>query len=100
MEAVMTTRAISEIDRDITANARKLLRLHPIKHRDSARDWQAAWDLEPELMQRDRGLYLERGMAQLERDQRAYAAVKQALLRQPRGKKCPTCKRPGWREAA
>lgn len=96
----MTTRTTSAIDKDIDANRRELLRRHPIKHQVSAADWQAAWDLEPELRQRDKALFLERGMVQMERDQRAADAWKVQRIRQPRGKKCPTCKRPGWREAA
>lgn len=37
--------------------------------------WGRAWDAEPEMHERERALYLERGNAQAERDQKAYYAA-------------------------
>ena len=69
------TRTIAAIDKDITANMRKLRRRHPIKNPMDAGQWQAARDAHPDLDARDHKLYRERGFAQQERDQKAYDAA-------------------------
>jgi len=68
-------RTIAEIDTDITANMRELRRRHPIKNPLNAAHWQAARDAHPDLDARDHALYLERGLAQQEQDQRSYDAA-------------------------
>lgn len=88
------TRQISEIDRDITTIHKELRRLEKIKPFDAA-SWQAAWDKHPDLWERERALYRERGAAQKVRDDAAYrlamAGKRSAAARRTRMKKCPTC---------
>lgn len=84
-------RSIPAIDKDIAANKRELLRRERI-NRLSAASWQAAWDKHPELWQRSRDLYLERGEAQLERDKREHAAAMRAARSvRVNTKRCSAC---------
>jgi hypothetical protein len=71
-------RTIQAIDKDITANRRELRRLHPIADPYSAACWQAARDAYPDLDARDHALYLERGLAQQERDEMEWQALLKA----------------------
>lgn len=66
----MTTalRTIPTIDRAINANRRALLARHSVPDQLSAADWQAAWDACPDLHAKDQALWMERGNAQVVRD--------------------------------
>lgn len=83
-------RQIAEIDRDINATTRQLRHLERVNVM-SAESWQNAWDKHPDLENRFRALYLERGLAQRERDEKAHKMVMREQ-RARRYKKCPTCK--------
>jgi hypothetical protein len=65
-------RSIAEIDKDITAIQRRVRRLHVVDNL-STESWQAAWDREPALAERERELFRERGAAQKIRDERNHA---------------------------
>lgn len=88
----MTSPAIRAIDKQIDANRAALLKtvgIAPI----GAEGWQKAWEAHPNLHHRNRDLFRQRGIAQLERDRKAseQAACERraALIKPP--KKCPTC---------
>ena len=55
--------------------------------------YQAAYDAEPELKHILDALWLERGWAQKDRDEKAYKAAMSQRVRNPRAKRCPTRKR-------
>ena len=62
---------IRQIDQQIDANHRVICSrrsLRPI----TAADWQAAWDTNPDLREREDELYRQRGLAQRERDEADY----------------------------
>jgi hypothetical protein len=83
-------RTVTQIDKDITANHRHLRRLERIKPM-SAASWQAAWDKHPDLWERERALYLERGLAQKARDETAAKVTRRRASRPIKYKQCPTC---------
>lgn len=89
------SRPIPTIDRDINAVRDELLRRRRVPNEMSARDWQSAWDQEPELRAREDALFSERGIAQLERAERETAMARARSARPTRAKACPTCKRRG-----
>lgn len=77
--------AIEQIDRKIDANRRALMaRLH-CNPECSARAWQNAWDRCPDFQKRDKELYLQRGLAQQERDAEVNAVWKKMQRRAKRG---------------
>lgn len=88
-------RSIPAIDRDITGIRRELVRRVGRFNQYSAAEWQAAWDQCPDLRQRETSLYLERGLAQQERDKREHDRAMSAAraARIPKRKRCPTCGR-------
>lgn len=61
-------RIIAAIDAAIDANRAELLRRHKVPNRHDARSWQDAWNAAPDLQERERALFRERGIAQLLRD--------------------------------
>jgi len=88
-------RSISQIDKDIFANRRTLMRRQSVPNQFSSADWQRAWDAEPALKAEDDALWRERGEAQLERDRKAHEAAMKAVRasRVPASKprRCPSC---------
>ena len=67
-------RSIPEIDVEIDANRAELRQREPEAFRGRPLDclrWQIAWDRHPDLRERDRALFRERGRAQLIRDGRS-----------------------------
>lgn len=70
MIPLWVARTISEIDRDIDANRvafqDRVIGVRAVFR--SAAWWQAAWDAHPDLWNRDKELFRERGIAQHLRD--------------------------------
>lgn len=87
-------RTIGQIDADITSLRKVLIRQRPIRDTTSAAHWQRAWDAEPQLAARHSALFLERGQAQLIRDEKALAITMKSP-KMPRTKKCMTCQGTG-----
>jgi len=77
---------IARIDRQIDGLIRDVIKLVGYEP-EGPEGWQEAWDAHPEHYNVRCGLYLTRGLFQIERDRQE--AVTSA--RQPRAKKCPTC---------
>lgn len=97
MQTITEARAaIAAIDRQIDANRAELLSRCTRKPKHWL-TWGHAWNRNPDLAERDRELFRQRGEAQLIRDslETRAAAARQAaenrrhLARKP--SKCPTC---------
>lgn len=94
--SAIATPAIQAIDKQIDANRRELCRRSHARL-DTARDWQNAWDRNPDLWERERALFRQRGVAQQERDAQAQKAAMReqrsarAKARRGRPTACPTC---------
>ena len=90
-------RTIGQIDQDIDAVRRGLMaRLH-CHPECSAQAWQNAWDRCPDLRSQENALFLERGIAQKERDlaaekqHRKQQRAQRANDRKAANSRCPTC---------
>lgn len=89
--------AISAIDKQIDAVRGELRRREKIRPLSVA-GWQRAWDRHPDLREAERDLFLQRGLAQFERDLRSAKDLAQAVRRKRRivckPTLCPACGRP------
>lgn len=91
-ETAIAVRPIPKIDKDIDAVRKALRRTASIDASLTPQEWAAVLDANPELRDRERELFRERGFAQLERDRREYERAMRVPAA-PRRKKCPTCGR-------
>lgn len=97
--AVQTFSNINRIDMEIGVVRRELRKRGLIARRPlndlSAASWQAAWDRNPDLHEREVELNRQRGIAQQARDARAHRAWVQQSRRKPAKRAaatvCPTC---------
>lgn len=80
---------IAAIDKQIDANRAALQRLETFDQYDAG-SWQAAWDRQPDLRDRETTLFQQRALLQIARDT-ADAKLRTAATRADRLRKCPAC---------